>query len=278
MDKKIKYIYIDLDGTSFTSEKTMTSETIDIINKLKNKGIKIGIATGRPYFMIKREINNIKPSLPTISSNGALVLDNDGSILFSARYKSNMYHIIIKYLNKNKLNYLCYNTEGMYRSKDNCSYFNTLIEWQKAYKIDELWNISPINELLEDDLPFKITVPITSKINETKDLIKKISPQLDVVSSQAELIDIMPKGISKGNAIKKVLISKNINQSEVLFIGDNENDVSAFNVIENSVAMLNSTPKVKKSAKFCTKYDNNSNGVYYFLKDFFKNDDKDKNK
>ena len=49
MNKDIKLIALDLDGTLLGSDEKLVSKNKKIIKKLHEKGIKIVIATGRPF-------------------------------------------------------------------------------------------------------------------------------------------------------------------------------------------------------------------------------------
>lgn len=45
--RKIKAIFLDLDGTLLRADSTVSEYTIQVLNQCKNKGIKIAVATGR---------------------------------------------------------------------------------------------------------------------------------------------------------------------------------------------------------------------------------------
>ena len=48
MDKNIKLVAIDLDGTLLGSDKNVSEKNFKIIKKLRDKGIFVVIAIGRP--------------------------------------------------------------------------------------------------------------------------------------------------------------------------------------------------------------------------------------
>ena len=62
---------------------------LDALEILRKKNIKIGIATGRPYYLALDLMAKIKPDLPTISVNGNLILDqNNNNKIYSIKAHS----------------------------------------------------------------------------------------------------------------------------------------------------------------------------------------------
>ncbi len=267
--QNIKYIYFDLDGTTLNKRRVMTTKTIETIKKLKDKGIKVGLATGRPYFMLKREINNIQPDLPTIAANGALVMDVDNSEIISHGHDQNEYDNLIKSLDELRLEYFCFTSKGMFYSSDKSFYLDWLSNWRKDYRGNEWWTIEPLESKNTNDITYKIEITTTEDEDSIINKIKGINKKVDVLSSQPQLVDIMPQNISKGNAIQELITIKGYDPKEIMFFGDNDNDVSVFKVIENSVSMSNSLKAVRQQSKYCTKTSNDENGVALFLEEFF---------
>ena len=93
--------------------------------------------------------------------------------------------------------------------------------------------------------------------------------QLDQFFVSSNWLEFVCKGISKGNALKKVCEAENILREDIICFGDGENDISMLKYANISVAMSNSNDKVKKAAKYCCE-SNDNNGIYLFLKNYFK--------
>ena len=75
MDKKIKMIAADLDGTLLKDDKTIDPYTLEVISKAVKEGIIFVIATGRPYNGIPKELLEIEGIRYAMTSNGARVVD-----------------------------------------------------------------------------------------------------------------------------------------------------------------------------------------------------------
>ena len=84
------------------------------------------------------------------------------------------------------------------------------------------------------------------------------------------IMDIMPKNVSKGEAIKELCKYLNIDVSETVVFGDGLNDIEMFKTGGYTVAMGNAADEIKELADVVTKT-NNEAGVAYELNKIFYN-------
>lgn len=66
-------IALDLDGTLLTNEKTISPTTKRVLEKAKQEGHIVMIATGRPYRSSAMYYSELDLSTPIVNFNGALV-------------------------------------------------------------------------------------------------------------------------------------------------------------------------------------------------------------
>lgn len=76
--------------------------------------------------------------------------------------------------------------------------------------------------------------------------------------------DVANVGVSKGNGIKNFCKNLNIDLKDTIAIGDEDNDISMFNVVGYKVAMGNGSKELKKYADEITET-NDNDGVAVFL-------------
>jgi len=89
----------------------------------------------------------------------------------------------------------------------------------------------------------------------------------EVVSSMDGSFEIMRKGTSKGEAVKKICEYYGIDREEVICMGDNENDISMIKFAGVGVAMGNAEEFVKKQADYVT-LSNEEDGVANVIEEF----------
>ena len=78
----IKMIIMDLDGTLLNDDENISNYTLSILEKCKNNGIKIGLATARSRLPAKEIIDLVKPDF-SILNEGALVLNGNNEIIYN---------------------------------------------------------------------------------------------------------------------------------------------------------------------------------------------------
>ena len=89
--------------------------------------------------------------------------------------------------------------------------------------------------------------------------IKKAQLIVDDENLNVQLADsgyafhINSKGVNKGSGFLEVLKMLDVDLDDCVAIGDSETDVPLFEIVKNSIAVSNSTDKLKELAKTVTK-------------------------
>ncbi len=92
------------------------------------------------------------------------------------------------------------------------------------------------------------------KAEKIKDeIIKKYGEHVEAYRNQF-FVDIVPKGCSKGNALKRILEVEDMSKDDLYVVGDSFNDVSMFNITHNSYTFNDSEEKVKEYANHEVDY------------------------
>ncbi|AAT27533.1 Cof-type HAD-IIB family hydrolase [[Mycoplasma] mobile] len=277
--KNIKAFYFDLDGTLFIDSKLKKIDisSIEAINYLKQKGFKVGIATGRHHIEITKVIEQINPTLPTISVNGTIINDSLRNESENISYFSKSETIkIISFLNSQNLNFVLYGFDFMYYkvadiSNDKIkSYYemkqkNAFDEKVKAYFFfdENIEKTSRANKFLI----FSKEVS-KSKMQELHKYLIKSEVSASVLQGFSSVIEIFPKQTSKGFTLKKIMQDKNLKKENIIFFGDGLNDIEICKEAGVCVVMNNAENDLKEHATFITK-SNLENGVSSFIKDNF---------
>ena len=70
----IKFIATDMDGTLLNSKKELSPEFYDVFEELKKRDILFAAASGRQYYTLAKEFNDIKDDMLFIAENGTFVV------------------------------------------------------------------------------------------------------------------------------------------------------------------------------------------------------------
>lgn len=267
--KEIKYSYFDMDGTVLKTDKTISQENLEAIKYLKQKNIFVGVATGRHFIMMKRELELLDPNLPQVYINGSLIIWKN-KIIKDTYIPKKLAKGIYQYLFENNLNFYIYTNEKIFTNNLNAKYCKWLESIRDSFPQKWQWTFfetKSFNDFKNLNI-YKILIDFETDDEEKIIKKMKIPKTLNIDKSQKNLYDICNKKASKGNALKFLNSKKLIDLSKTIVFGDNENDVSMFEVAKVSVAMGNAPEKVSNSATHST-ITNDEHGVSHFIKKHF---------
>ena len=261
---KYKLICIDMDGTLLSDKHEVPELNKEMIKEATKQGVKVAITTGRIFTSAKRYSDLIGTDTPIIASNGAYIREKDkDEVIYESNLSKEQFYKILEVIKKYNLNVYFNTCDTMITESvipDNHAYKTMDAELADEYKIKFKENAD--FDKVFDEFKGKILKAICIE-NENKETLNKAKEEmqkyddLEVVSSWHNNFEVMPKGTSKGNAVKILAQMLGIDREEVICIGDSENDLSMIKYAGLGVAMGNALDIVKENADYIT--DTNSN-------------------
>ena len=243
----IKLIVSDLDGTLLQEDNSVKSEDAKALTKAAQDGLQISIATGRMDTEIKEVLKSIGQNFHRISQNGAFASTIDERSIFSRTFTPEIAEKIYKkVLNPNFVTIVCsYDTNFTHEN-------NEYVEGVQKRMFHPIIIDPEISTKFNEIKPSKITlIGFENDIIEMRETLSKdYSDDIDLFISETHVLDIMPKQISKGSAIKKLLEDLSLKPEEIACIGDSFNDIPMFRLTPYSFAMETAHEEVKKEANF----------------------------
>lgn len=253
----IKIIVSDIDGTLIDSANLNfdpSPENAAAVRAAVDKGIIVALATGRMYKSAARYASDLglDDSTPVISYNGALIKSVKGGTVYSSCLPGDLAVEILEYAFRRGLYIqLYYNDEFHYETEEEKARI-----YQRATR---LAGVAAGREGLKK-LAATGTIPKLLIIAEEADMARGIIEDLNrefagritVVQSAERYIDIMLPEISKGNAVKQLAELYGCDLSEVMCLGDSENDISMLEAAGVAVAMGDAAEQVKAVADYVT--------------------------
>lgn len=280
--KEVKYVFFDMDGTLLSLKKEISNNTIDTLKKLTEKEINISIATGRPYYFLFKELEIVKPKLPVITCNGALVYDWKSNKIISCSpiSKEATKKIYETLINHNAV-FLVYAKDQLFMIKNdqtnpNSKWFDWVLENIQKNNLNEKIKISKIDyksdfDVTKYDVIKFLVIDSEMQKENALDIEKEVNliNEVYIVRSQENVFDIMPHGMSKGNGLLTLSQQNIIDLNQTIVFGDADNDLSMFKIAKWSVAMGNANDNVKQASSFVTK-NNDQEGIVYFFNEILK--------
>ncbi|MFR4161900.1 MAG: Cof-type HAD-IIB family hydrolase [Paraclostridium sordellii] len=258
-----KYIFCDLDGTLY--HNGISKEDSKAIEDIEKEGIKFNIATGRIFVQAVKMIeNDIDMNGYYICENGSYIYDSNKNLVFRGTIDDNIVKkVIAEYDSDDATMYFKYDGKVVLLKEN--KFFTT---YSNDYIVDE--NFSQKDSY--NDLVGNIGI-VSQNIDELYRLesffIEEFNDVLDIYFSSEHTLNLVPKGVSKHEGIKKVCEILGANLDEIATIGDSPNDISMLNTTKYSFAMENSRKEVLDAANYTAKSVSDAiSKIKYINKDF----------
>lgn len=261
-----KLVALDLDGTLLRSDNTLAPRTVTAVQRIRNAGIHVVIATGRMFVSAANVASTFGDPMPIVAYNGAFAK-------LPGKEPPLVYLPLDCLLARDVLHF--FRDQGWYIQSytDDILQVETLNEKARAY--GKLAGTTPhsMGELLYT--PSKGPLKLLSVADSPEEahgmrqsVVKRFGNAVSAVLSTARFLDIGHADVSKGYALKRVAAFLGISSSEILAMGDSENDRDLFAAAGYRVAMGNADPSLKALADTVSET-NDNDGVAIFLEQFF---------
>ncbi|WP_291289029.1 HAD family hydrolase [Enorma sp.] len=243
MEKKIKLVASDMDGTLLDENGEVPPETFDLILALREKGIHFAASSGRRYDRLCMFFEPVKDKMDFVAANGAQVYAA-GELIDREVYS----HQSIKRLAK---------TVGKFEHLHLALFDRTksfLLDDERAFVREcdkDLPNIERIWYLPTPDVNI-IKASIYCDDGHVMDYAYALSRELgdDFVfaPSGSAWVDPIQRGVSKATGIQQVMDRYGIRREEVMAFGDSMNDYEIIRFAGTGCAMANARPALRAVA------------------------------
>lgn len=274
---KTKTLYVtDLDGTLLNSDIGINKESLNIINELIENGMMFTYATARSLVSAAPPTKGLLLKMPVIVHNGAFIVDaSEGSILMAEFFNKEQVEYVRGRAKKHGLSPFVY---AIMNNKQNVSYVIKDVNPGMQNYINDRAGDDRMNPQSSDGTLYNGEVYYFTFIGtqeELTDMYLEIKDEPEFIINFAKDIyhddywlEIMPKGATKANAIKK--LKQMYGCTKIVCFGDGINDIPMFEIADECYAVENAVLELKNIATDVV-LSNNENGVAIWLKNNFKN-------
>lgn len=233
-------VFFDIDFTLLNEKKEIPQDTIEAIEKLKNNGILVAIATGRPPYMFDPIARKL--GIDTfVCINGSLVIHKGQVIRRHTFKKDNLIDLEqLALKNGHALSYFA--LEGAFANQSQHPYILECFHDLKYPPPEYRPNVSK-----ELDI-FQALVYCTQ---EEEHLYQSLEA-FRFVRWHEYSMDGLPKGSSKAKGIEVLLEYLGLDRSQAVAFGDGLNDREMLTYVGMGVAMGNAHEELKPHADFVT--------------------------
>ncbi len=244
----IRLVMLDIDGTLTGSANTVSDRVRQAIERVKQKGVRVGIATGRMYRSARRFHAEIKADMPVCAYQGAMIRHPDEDKTYQHwRLDRSLVMQLMHLLADYPLIMHIYIEDQLY-----------VREWTDLSHAYAERSEVPLNLLadLGSELPAEPTKLLamtqdTDLINHLLAWVRETFPadQLYLTRSVPTFLEATHPIVNKGNAVKYLAEDLlGLTRDHVLTVGDSDNDIEMLRYAGIGVAMGNAHPTIQAEA------------------------------
>lgn len=245
-----KLIAFDIDGTLYTSDRTVLESSLEVLRKLEEAGHYVTIATGRSYFTAQEALADFGVK-NYVLCNGAYAYENH-ELSYSFPIDKEELKKIVAVANENDMDIL-YQTERMIKQQGS---FGNQEKRQKAVGYERFKPSFDFDIDKED----AIYQAIMFCSNEQEALFENHLNNLRFTRWISDGVDVVSKEGSKARTL--ALIAEGIAKEDIVAFGDGENDIEMLKLAGLGVVMDNASDYVKSFGDYITK-SNDDHGILH---------------
>lgn len=254
----IRLVVTDLDGTLLNPDRTISDRAVEAIGRLREKGVLFTFITGRPWCGAERFAVRCGIDIPVITCNGA-VINRGYDMLWRSPMPLEPLRELLERAVNGGLTVLysqagresAMSETGWTRQRNYPIHFPAEGEWAEL-TADKVNLISG-----EKRAEFRELMPIFHKLRDRYKFVCYTDTGCEVSAA----------GVTKASALEQYAASQNIALSQVMAVGDNENDLEMLRLAGIGVAVGNATEAAKAAAGYVCRACN-TDGVVEAIEKF----------
>lgn len=246
INKDIKLIALDMDGTLLTSGNEITDRTREVISQAMEQGVQVVLSTGRSLGTSYAYATSLNLTSYLVTANGGEIWTMDKKLLERHLLEPKM-------------------VEKMWGIASHLGANTWMITTEYIYRDGDL----PDDFYAHEWLKFGCGSTDTDKLDQ---IIEEFSyhKELELTNSMPTNIEVNPAGVHKASALEKVCSKLGITMDNVMAAGDSLNDIKMIQQAGLGVAMGNAQEAIKQVADAETDI-NDNDGVAKAIEKFVLN-------
>lgn len=258
-EKDIKAVILDVDGTLLNDDHALSERNREVIRKAIDAGVTVILATGKTRAGTASVIEALDLKTPGVYVQGLIIYNADGTIRRQTKLEVNAARHAIQYAEQNGFDIIAYSGDRLL-VKNKAEHLDAITRFHEPEPV-AVGNL--VNKL--DGTPINKLIVMGNSMKKLRALRWQLNQQIGEHVSFTEAamltsIEILPKNSNKGQGVLFLLKELGITPTDVMAVGDAENDVEMLKLVGLPVAIGNARDAVKAVAQEVVA-SNNDDGV-----------------
>jgi len=246
----VKLLLADVDGTLVTKDKVLTDRAIAAVHKLHDAGVTFAITSGRPPRGMAMLIEPLDLRTPIAAFNGGLLVDRDMKVIEQRVLPAELVVPVADMMSSFKLDVWLYRGADWYVPRAD-----------GPHVARESWTVKFDPMVMSEGVQgLTGSVAKLVGVSDDHDAVDRATEavhdgfgdHVSAAASQPYYLDVTHPQANKGAVAKYFAAQYKLNADDIATIGDMPNDVLMFAHSGLSIAMGQSSPEVKRTARRVT--------------------------
>ena len=248
-----KVLAVDLDGTLLNSKHEISEANQKALQSAREAGIQIIIATGKTYASSQSLREQLALNTPGIYTQGLTIYDGSGKLRHQQTLDAVVARRVITFAEERGVAVVAY-AQGRILARGSNPYIEELhTRWHDT----KPQYVGTLQNLLETTQFNKLVLVSAGDERKIKALRWLLATQLAssarlLSAGVPHMLEILPNGASKGNALRALLKEMNVDPQDVIAVGDAENDIEMLQLAGLGIAVGNAAASLKAVANETT--------------------------
>ncbi len=257
----LKLVVTDLDGTLLDHHHQITPVCKQALQAVDALGIKVMLATGRHFQDVFALAQQLDIETCLITSNGARVHNQAGELLYENHIPRDLASQVLTISAGFGVHRNIYQGDNWWVEVPNEPLLAIHHSSQFSYQLTDFAKLNP-----EGIDKFYFHAEHDQLLPLETELIAQLGGDLYITFTTENYLEVMNKGVSKGQTLLSVLQRRGVEPSEVMAFGDGFNDIDMLQMVGEPVVMQNAHSDIKQLLKDAMIAPSNSeNGVAQHL-------------
>ncbi|MHC0036811.1 Cof-type HAD-IIB family hydrolase [Pseudoneobacillus sp. C159] len=270
-----RLLALNIDGTLLQSNGRLHRSTKEAISYVQEKGVNVTLVTSRSFPSAQRIAKVLKIETPIVSNRGAFIAKELEKPIFEMKVDADVAFETVRFLEGFDCQFRLINEQYSLGNRSKLS--NNLMSRTFFSSADPAFYshqfVDVVSEALSEAAmsPSRMEVIFDNEhdLDDAVKALKGMFTEISFLKINKLRLDIVPVGVSKLNGLLKVAEHLDVSCQEIVYIGDEVDDIPIIEAVGLGVSMGNSPFEVKKASNWVTR-SNNQHGVTYMVKEHFR--------
>ena len=258
----VKLIVTDVDGTLLSSKQELSEATAEALRRAADLGVPTVLATGKtrgPWTKdIYERIGKTNAEMPGLFIQGLIVSDGKGQTRTSETLDASAVKSILRFAKTRGCVIIAFCDDTIVCSKRNAS-TDRVLDYGEPEPVECGDLLAKSDEYAINKLLLFGDEEAVARYRTEAESV--LTDACDITVAVPGMLEFLPKGASKGAAVRALCESMGVAAADVLALGDGENDKEMLAFAGVGVAVGNASAAAKEAATYTLEETNDQDAV-----------------